>query len=89
VDKFIATVKNQELREKFFKLLHYILARESIHTKLSRHKRIVRTLDFFKKNGWIRNRSYLMYILPYLSRSFSVDQKHQVFLHHYNITALV
>lgn len=85
MEKFIATIKNHELRGKFLKILGYAFARGSVTNKVELHMTVIRTLYYFRHNGFIRTRVYILYILPYLSKSFSVEKKQQILVNHYNL----
>jgi uncharacterized protein VirK/YbjX len=75
--------RHEELAIKLGMVARYFILQRGLKTKLKRHLATVQVLGNFRRNRLIFYRAYFMYMLPYISRALSVEQKHQMLTGHY------
>lgn len=74
----------KELIDKTKTVARYIVLDKGVVSKVKRHRDVLKTLQPFRKEKLILFRTTLMYILPYLSKSFGVAVKHRILTDHYS-----
>ena len=74
-----------ELLSKIKTVIKHFISGGDIQEKVKMHLQLVKTMEFYRRNNLIAFRAYFIYILPYISKSFNVDQKHRILINHYSV----
>jgi uncharacterized protein VirK/YbjX len=74
----------KELLGKTTMVVRYFVFHKGFVSKFRMHRAVLRTLSPFRRQKLIFFRTTLMYILPYLSKSFGVSRKQSILIDHYS-----
>jgi len=73
----------KELLDKTAMVVRYFVFDKGFISKFRMHKSVLQTLSPFRKEKLIFFRTTLLYILPYLSKSFGISLKQSILIDHY------
>jgi len=73
----------KELLDKTAMVVRHFMPDKKFISKFRMHRAVLQTLSPFRKEKLIFFRTTLMYILPYLSKSFTVSLKQNILIDHY------
>jgi len=65
-------------------ILKYLFYRGDVFKNIKRHFQLIKVLRPFGAQGLINNKTYIIYLFSYISRSLNVPTKFQCLIHHYS-----
>jgi uncharacterized protein VirK/YbjX len=76
--------RQQEFLTKIKIVADYFLFHGGLPAKVRKHLEAIKVLSAYRREDLIFFRAYFIYILPYISKALSVQQKHQILIGHYS-----